>query len=132
MPLLGMVSPCSGRVYRSLMNPVLLLAIRAVLGGTLVVVFALVGEVVKPKRFAGIFGAGPSVALANLALVAAIEGISTATTESLGMIAGGVAMVGACGVGIWSIRRFRAVRGSVVMGLAWIAIAVVAKAVFYR
>jgi len=63
--------------YRSRVNPVLLLAVRALVGGTFVVVFALVGEVVTPKRFAGIFGAAPSVTLANLALVVAIEGIPT-------------------------------------------------------
>lgn len=109
------------------MSTIELLAVRAVVGGSLVVVFALVGEVVKPKRFAGVFGAAPSVALANLALVAAFEGIPKALVESRGMIAGGVAMVVACSVGVMSIRRFRAIRGTVVMCLAWLVIAAIAR-----
>lgn len=113
--------------YSPPMSPALLLVTRAVFGGTMVVVFSLVGEVVKPKRFAGVFGAAPSVALANLALVAAVQGVPKALVESRGMIVGGVAMVVACTVGIGSVRRLRAVRGAVVMLLAWLAVAVAAK-----
>lgn len=113
------------------MSPALLLVVRAVFGGAMVVGFALVGEVVKPKRFAGIFGAAPSVAFANLALVAAVQGVPKAMIESRGMIGGGVAMVVACAVGIVSVRRLRAVRGTIVMVLAWIAVAVVAKVAVY-
>lgn len=101
------------------------------MGGALVVVFALVGETVKPKRFAGIFGAAPSVALANLALVAAVEGIPKAMIESRGMIAGGVAMVVACATGVLSVRRWHAVRGSLVMVVAWVAVATIAKVAVY-
>ncbi len=114
------------------MNPVLLLAVRALVGGALVVVFALVGEVVKPKRFAGVFGAAPSVALANLAIIAAAEGTPKALHETRGMIAGGVAMVAACAVAIWSVRRLGALRGTAVMCAAWLVVAAVARVVFYR
>lgn len=37
--------------------------IRFTVGGLFVSVFALVGDVLKPKSFAGLFGAAPSVAL---------------------------------------------------------------------
>ena len=37
---------------------------RFVIGGVVVSVFALIGDVIKPKSFAGLFGAAPSVALA--------------------------------------------------------------------
>lgn len=117
--------------YPPMVNTLLLLAVRAVVGGALVVAFALVGEVVKPKRFAGVFGAAPSVALANLALVAGLEGIHKAGVQSRGMIAGGVAMVVACAVGVWSVRRLGALRGAAVMCAAWVLVAVVAKVAVY-
>jgi hypothetical protein len=40
--------------------------IRFLVGGAVVSVFALIGDVLKPKSFAGLFGAAPSVALATL------------------------------------------------------------------
>jgi len=44
------------------------LAIRFVVGGAIVSVFAVLGDVVCPKTLSGVFGAAPSVALATLAL----------------------------------------------------------------
>jgi hypothetical protein len=38
--------------------------IRFLIGGAVVSVFALIGDVLKPKSFAGLFGAAPSVAVA--------------------------------------------------------------------
>lgn len=88
------------------------LAIRAVDGGLGVVVFALVGEVLKPKRFAGLFGAAPSVALANLAVTVAISGAAVASRSARGMILGAVAMASACGLGVGAVRRYGILRGS--------------------
>jgi hypothetical protein len=107
------------------------LATRALLGGLLVVIFALVGEVVKPKRFAGIFGAAPSVALANLALVVAVEGTTKASVEAKAMIGGGVAMVIACIVGVVAVRRLHALKGAGVMTAAWLVVAGVAATLVY-
>ena len=59
---------------------------RFLLGGALVSVFALIGDVVRPKRFAGIFGGAPSVALANLALTTEKLGPFTASVEGRSMI----------------------------------------------
>jgi len=59
---------------------------RFLLGGALVSLFALIGDVVRPKRFAGIFGGAPSVALATLALTAAKSGPLTASLEARSMI----------------------------------------------
>lgn len=52
----------------------------------MVSLFALIGDVVRPKRFAGIFGGAPSVALATLALTAAKSGPLTASLEARSMI----------------------------------------------
>ena len=59
---------------------------RFLLGGALVSLFALIGDVVRPKRFAGIFGGAPSVALATHALSAAKSGPLTASFEARSMI----------------------------------------------
>jgi hypothetical protein len=40
--------------------------IRFLVGGAVVSVFAVIGDLLKPKSFAGLFGAAPSVALATL------------------------------------------------------------------
>jgi hypothetical protein len=57
-------------------------------GGVIVSIFAALGDVLKPKRFAGLFGAAPSVALATLALTIAKDGKSYAATEGRSMIGG--------------------------------------------
>jgi hypothetical protein len=66
---------------------------RFVLGGVIVSVFAFIGDVVRPKRFAGLFGGAPSVALATLALTVAGSGAATAAIEARSMILGSVAFV---------------------------------------
>jgi hypothetical protein len=59
---------------------------RFVLGGAIVSLFALIGDVVRPQRFAGIFGGAPSVALATLALTVANSGPALASLEARSMI----------------------------------------------
>lgn len=111
--------------YDQIVNLIAFLAARAAVAGLLVVVFSAIGEVVKPKRFAGVFGAAPSVALANLALIVAVQGMPKAAAESRAMIAGGVAMAVACLVGIVAVRRLGGRWGSGAIALAWIAVAAV-------
>jgi hypothetical protein len=50
--------------------------------------FAALGDVLKPKSFAGLFGAAPSIALATLGLTIATNGKMYAATEARSMIAG--------------------------------------------
>jgi hypothetical protein len=42
--------------------------IRFLVGGAVVSAFSMLGDVLKPKSFAGLFGAAPSVALATLGI----------------------------------------------------------------
>jgi hypothetical protein len=42
--------------------------LRFAAGGLIVSAFAVLGDVLRPKSFAGLFGAAPSVALATLSL----------------------------------------------------------------
>jgi Protein of unknown function (DUF3147) len=62
--------------------------VRFVIGGTMVSAFAALGDLFKPKSFAGLFGAAPAVALATLTLTAAAKGHSYAAAESRSMMAG--------------------------------------------
>jgi hypothetical protein len=67
------------------------LLFRFLIGGTLVSVFALIGDLLRPKSFAGLFGAAPSIALATLALTIATQGKEYAALEGRSMIAGAIA-----------------------------------------
>jgi hypothetical protein len=65
--------------------------LRFLIGGAVVSAFAMLGGLVKPKSFAGLFGAAPSVALATLGLTLAKEGAKYAATEAHSMMAGALA-----------------------------------------
>jgi hypothetical protein len=67
--------------------------IRVVVGGVVVSLFAILGDVLKPKSFAGLFGAAPSVALATLSLTISKDGRAYASMEARSMIWGGLAFV---------------------------------------
>src|SRR3984885_15107916 len=72
-------------------GPVKDLILRFVIGGMVVSAFAALGDVLKPKSFAGLFGAAPSIALATLGLTIAANGKRYAATEARSMIAGALA-----------------------------------------
>ena len=67
------------------------LLIRFLIGGVCVSLFAFLGDLFKPKSFAGLFGAAPSVALATLLLTIGKEGPHYAAIETSSMIAGSIA-----------------------------------------
>jgi hypothetical protein len=81
--------------------------VRFMIGGIAVSVFATLGDVLKPKSFAGLFGAAPSVAIATLALAVSAHGSGYAAIEATTMVAGAVAfLVYACVVAS-VVRRFQ-------------------------
>jgi hypothetical protein len=61
------------------------------IGGLIVSAFAALGDIFKPKSFAGLFGAAPSVALATLSLTISSRGKLYAASEARSMIAGALA-----------------------------------------
>jgi uncharacterized membrane protein (GlpM family) len=80
--------------------------VRFVVGGLIVSVFAALGDTLRPKSFAGLFDAAPSVALATLTLTVAAQGPSYAAVESRSMIAGAIALAAYCQVvALWMMRR---------------------------
>jgi uncharacterized membrane protein (GlpM family) len=65
--------------------------IRVVVGGLVVSFFAVLGDMLKPKSFAGLFGAAPSIALATIVLTISKEGKAYAAIEARSMILGAIA-----------------------------------------
>jgi hypothetical protein len=67
--------------------------IRFLAGGAVVSAFAVLGDLLRPKSFAGLFGAAPSVALATLTLAFWKEGPAYGATEGRSMLFGSLALM---------------------------------------
>jgi uncharacterized membrane protein (GlpM family) len=67
------------------------LVLRFLVGGVVVSLFAMLGGALKPKSFAGLFGAAPSVALATISLTVLEKGTIYAAIEARSMILGAMA-----------------------------------------
>jgi hypothetical protein len=113
-------------------SPILIIAVKALIGGTLVVAFAAIGELLRPRGLAGLFAAAPSVALASLAVTCLATGAGSAASQATAMVAGSAALAGYCLVGIESVKRFGALRGAVAAAPAWFAVAIALWAVVLR
>jgi hypothetical protein len=68
------------------------LIFRFTIDGLIVSLFAALGDVLKPKSFAGLFGAAPSVALATLSLTIAADGKLYGAIVARSMIVGAIAL----------------------------------------
>jgi Protein of unknown function (DUF3147) len=99
------------------------LAIKALNGGLFVVAFALVSEMLQPKRFAGLFSAAPSVALANLIVVVASKGHGAGSANARGMLVGAAAFAISALAGVTLVRRYRAKLGSALLAMTWLGLA---------
>jgi hypothetical protein len=102
------------------------IVIRFLVGGAVVSTFALIGDLLKPKSFAGLFGAAPSVALATLGLTVAAEGASYAAIEARSMMAGAIAFFIYASVLSWVMMhyRFRALSVTLSAMPLWFAVAI--------
>jgi len=79
--------------------------LRFLAGGVLVSLFAVLGDLFKPKSFAGLFAAAPSVALATLVLTIEMKGAAYAATEARSMVVGAIAFLGYATTVCWSLHR---------------------------
>jgi Protein of unknown function (DUF3147) len=101
------------------------LIIRFVVGGLVVSFFAMIGGTLKPKSFAGLFAAAPSVALATISLTVLKKGTAYAAIEAQSMILGAIAFL----IYAWLVsralfRRALPVLPTTSIGLvAWIGLA---------
>lgn len=66
--------------------------VRFLAGGAVVSIFAAIADVLRPKSFAGLLGASPSVAMVTLALAFNQQGAEYASLEGRSMIFGSVAL----------------------------------------
>jgi len=100
-----------------------LIGLKALVGGLAVVAFSLIGQAGHPKRFAGLFSAAPSVALASLATTIIARGSGAAVPYAQGMLIGCAGMLAYCLVSLYLIERLHAMVGSILAWLAWFAVA---------
>jgi hypothetical protein len=75
-------------------------------------------DALKPKIFAGLFSAAPSIAMASLVITAMASGHIKASAAAIGMIAGAIGMVAFCVAASLIVGRLGSIAGS---GLAWLA-----------
>ena len=98
-------------------------AVKAVIGGLTVIGFSVIGEAARPKRFAGLFAAAPSVALASLAITVLSKGATGTVPYAEGMLIGSAGMLAYCLVSLVLIERLHALAGSLLSWIAWFLVA---------
>jgi hypothetical protein len=101
------------------------IVVRFFIGGLVVSAFSLISDLLKPKTFAGLFGAAPSIALATLALTVMKEGKQYAAVEGRSMILGAIALFAYSLVLSYILLRFRfsAFSASLVLLFLWMFVA---------
>ncbi|MET4387466.1 hypothetical protein ABIB73_003221 [Bradyrhizobium sp. F1.4.3] len=99
--------------------------LRFIVGGVIVSAFATLGDMLRPKSFAGLLGAAPSVALATLGIALARPGPGYAAAESWTMIYGAVALACYSVVVCHILMRFQlaALPATILAFAAWLAVA---------
>ena len=97
---------------------------RFVVGGVVVSLFAALGDVLRPKSFAGLFGAAPSIDLATIGLTIRQDGKAYAALECHSMMLGAVAFFIYALLVSWMLRRCKlgALIASLSLMPAWFAV----------
>lgn len=100
------------------------LLLRFLVGGVVVSFFAVVGDVLRPRSFAGLFGAAPSVALATVSLTIHKNGRLYAAHEASTMLLGAAAFLAYAALASRILRRGRysALATSVMLMPVWFGI----------
>ncbi len=99
---------------------------RLLIGGVVVSVFAAMAEVFRPKSFAGLFSAAPSVALGTLGITMAQHGKEFAATEAHFMVLGAIGFFCYAASASWVLMRYkpRAISATVALLPIWFATSV--------
>ena len=108
------------------MNPVLLLALKAIAAGLFVAALSHLTNATRPKLFSGLFAAAPTVATTSL-LLTALDKPAAGPVAAYGMVAGALGLLACCALVTVVEARVRAVLAS---GLGWLAWAAVGLAVY--
>jgi hypothetical protein len=106
--------------------------VRFLIGGAVVSAFAILGDVVRPRSFAGLFGAAPSVALATLGIAVARHGGDYAALQGRSMALGAIALAcyGFLVCQLLMRMRLSALPATLAALVAWLAIAFALEGVF--
>jgi hypothetical protein len=96
---------------------------RFLIGGIIVSFFAVLGEMFRPKSFAGLFGAAPSIALATLGITIARHSKAYAAVEARSMIFGAIAFLVYAASVSWMLIHYRrsTLKATVVLMPVWFA-----------
>lgn len=108
--------------------------LRFVIGGVVVSLFAVLGDMVKPESLGGVFAAAPTIALATLVLTMHKHGDGYVAVEAKSMVAGGVAFVLYASAVSFALMRWRG-KAMMTAGLllpVWLATAAALWAVWLR
>jgi uncharacterized membrane protein (GlpM family) len=107
---------------------------RFLIGGAVVIVFSILGDVFKPKSLGGIFAAAPTIALASISLTAYRNGSAYVSLEARSMIIGALAFfVYACAVSFILMRyRPRSLIAAGALSPIWFAVAAILWATWLR
>jgi hypothetical protein len=99
--------------------------IRFVAGGLMVSAFAAVGDVVRPKSFAGLFGAAPSIAIVTLVIALFKQGPLDVSIEGRSMILGAIALATYSLVSCQLLKRwqFSGLISTLLSTVVWFAVA---------
>lgn len=97
---------------------------RFLIGGAVVSAFAVLSEVFRPKSFAGLFSAAPSVALATLGITIAHHGKWFAATEARSMLFGVAAFFCYAAAAAFVMVRFKtgALKATVALIPVWFGV----------
>jgi hypothetical protein len=99
--------------------------VRFLVGGVVVSAFAMLGDLLRAKSFAGLFGAAPSVALATLGIAVYRHGAGYAAQQSRAMTAGAIALA-VYGLVVCQLlirARLRAVPATLLSLVVWLIVA---------
>ena len=83
------------------------LLLRFLLGGIIISAFSVLGDIFRPKSFAGLFGAAPSVAIATLLLTITENGRGYVAIEGRSMVLGGIAFFFYASVTSWVLMHYK-------------------------
>lgn len=100
--------------------------IRFLVGGAVVSIFAVLAEMLRPKSFAGLFSAAPSIALATIGITIAHHGTTYAATESRSMVFGAAGFFVYASACSWLLmhKKVRALSATTALLPLWFAVSI--------
>jgi len=107
--------------------------LRFFIGGIAVSSFAALGDTLRPKSFAGLFGAAPSIALATLLITLSQKGAPFAAVEGRSMIVGAFALAAYSWTVCVLLKKFMmsSLTATLAALVVWFAVAFAFRAILF-